>query len=125
MGFRFRSRGMFTIGCSRENGEGHAIFMFKFEEEEEIEEEGNCSGKEVSGERNLMNMWTAQQNWNFGLNNEFWGKTGKSFSSSSVSVSSSAGSIGGSSSVLEWSSVEENELVAPIGFSLLVYAWKR
>ncbi|KAF7817285.1 DUF868 family protein [Senna tora] len=87
----------------RDSGEGHAIFMFKFEEEEE------GGSKDVVGERNLMNMWT-NQNWNLGAN---------------VSVSSSAGSIGGSSSVLEWSSVEENELVGPIGFSLLVYAWKR
>lgn len=100
----------------KENSDGRAIFMFKFEDEDE------GGGKEVAGDRNLVNMWT-QQNWNLGMNE--WGRTGKSFSSSSVSVSSSAGSIGGSSSVLEWSSVEENELVEPIGFSLLVYAWKR
>ncbi|XP_061363884.1 uncharacterized protein LOC133307394 [Gastrolobium bilobum] len=43
----------------------------------------------------------------------------------SWSVSSCAGSFGGSSSVMEWSSVEENELVVPLGFSLLVYASKR
>ena len=65
----------------------------------------------------------AQQNWNSlgGSGSCEWGK----MSSSSVSVGSSAGSFGGSSSVLEWSSVEENELVVPVGFSLLVYAWKR
>jgi hypothetical protein len=40
-------------------------------------------------------------------------------------MASSGGSFGASSSVLEWSSVEENELVVPVGFSLLVYAWKR
>ncbi|XP_054819255.1 uncharacterized protein LOC129318486 [Prosopis cineraria] len=100
----------------RENGDGHAIFMFKIEEEEEE------AGKDAVGDRNLMNLWT-QQNWHLGLNE--WGRMGKSFSLSSVSVSSSAGSFGGSSSVMEWSSVEENELVVPIGFSLLVYAWKR
>lgn len=95
----------------KNNSDGHAIFMFKFEEDED--EEGM--------ERNLMGMWTQQQNWN-GCHE--WGKMGKSLSSSSVSMSSSAGSFGASSSVMEWSSVEENELVVPIGFSLLVYAWK-
>ncbi|KAK7311898.1 hypothetical protein RJT34_10358 [Clitoria ternatea] len=86
------------------NGDGHAIFMFKFEEEEEKE-----------GDRSLVNLW------NLGVYE--WGKMGKSWSSSSMA--SSAGSLGGSSSVLEWSSVEENELVGPVGFSLIVYAWKR
>ncbi|XP_061341040.1 uncharacterized protein LOC133287439 [Gastrolobium bilobum] len=95
------------------NSDGHAIFMFKFEEEEYVEQRGD---------RNLVNLWT-HQNWNLGVHD--WGKMGKSWSSSSVSLTSSAGSFGGSSSVLEWSSVEENELVVPIGFSLLVYAWKR
>lgn len=90
------------------NSDGHAIFMFKFEEEED------------NNEKNLMSLWTQQQNWNLG--GYEWGKIG---SSSSVSLASSGGSFGGSSSVLEWSSVEENELVVPIGFSLLVYAWKR
>ncbi|TKY74778.1 kinesin heavy chain [Spatholobus suberectus] len=91
----------------KDNGDAHAIFMFKFEEEEEEEE--------AAGDRNLVGLW------NLGVCE--WGKVGKSWSSSSVS--SSAGSFGGSSSVLEWSSVEENELVVPVGFSLLVYASKR
>ncbi|XP_057739337.1 uncharacterized protein LOC130956316 [Arachis stenosperma] len=91
------------------NGDGHAIFMFKFEADEH------------GVDRNVVNPW-AQQNWNLGLSGSCdWAK----MSSSSVSVGSSAGSFGGSSSVLEWSSVEENELVDPIGFSLIVYAWKR
>lgn len=76
--------------------------MFKFEDEEE----------EAVADRNLAGLW------NLGVCE--WGKTW-----SSSSVSSSGGSFGGSSSVLEWSSVEENELVVPVGFSLLVYAWKR
>lgn len=87
----------------KNNADAHAIFMFKFEEDEE----------EATGEhRNLVGLW------NLGVC-----EVGKSWSSSSVS--SSACSFGGSSSVLEWSSVEENELVVPIGFSLLVYASKR
>lgn len=100
----------------KDNSDGHAIFMFKFEEEDE--EELHQRGKE----KGLMNLWT-QHNMNLG-GYEF-GKMGKSWSSSSVSMASSGGSFGGSSSVLEWSSVEENELVVPVGFSLLVYAWKR
>ncbi|KAI4316381.1 hypothetical protein L6164_024365 [Bauhinia variegata] len=102
----------------RENSDGHAIFMFKFEEDDDEERD------KETGDKNMMNLWT-QQNWNLGISGSYeWGKLGN-FSSSSVSMSSSAGSFGGSSSVLEWSSVEENELVVPIGFSLLVYAWKR
>ncbi|KAI9106422.1 hypothetical protein K1719_021950 [Acacia pycnantha] len=99
----------------KQSSDGHAIFMFKFEEQEEDADE--AGGKEI-GDRNLANLWSQQQNWS-GYND-----LGKSFSSSSVSMSSSARSLGSSSSVLEWSSVEENELVVPVGFSLLVYAWK-
>ncbi|RDY00909.1 hypothetical protein CR513_15843, partial [Mucuna pruriens] len=92
------------------NNEGHAVFMFKFEEDVEVR------GKEVD-------VWSSQQNWSLGCGE--WGKNnGKSWSSSSLSVSSSAGSFGGTSSVMEWSSVEENDLVVPLGFSLLVYAWR-
>ncbi|KAK7320665.1 hypothetical protein VNO77_30353 [Canavalia gladiata] len=92
------------------NNEGHAVFMFKFED--------------VGEESGVVNsVWSNQQNWNLGSCE--WGKNGKSWSSSSLSVSSSAGSFGGSSSVMEWSSVEENDLVVPLGFSLLVYAWRR
>jgi len=99
----------------KDNSDGHAIFMFKFEEEDEDEQQ---RGKEKS----LTNL-LAQQNLNLGVYE--LGKMGKSWSSSSVSMASSGGSFGASSSVLEWSSVEENELVVPVGFSLLVYAWKR
>ncbi|KAI4337270.1 hypothetical protein L6164_015706 [Bauhinia variegata] len=98
----------------KENSDEHAIFMFKFEEEDEEQHQ-----------ESEANLWT-QQNCNLGISESYeWGKMGKSFSSPSGSISSSAGSFGGSSSVLEWSSVEENELVVPVGFSLLVYAWKR
>ncbi|PPD93991.1 hypothetical protein GOBAR_DD08984 [Gossypium barbadense] len=45
-------------------------------------------------------------------------------SSSSSSISMSSASSGCSSSVMEWESVEESELCAPMGFSLLVYAWR-
>ncbi|KAG4931355.1 hypothetical protein AAZX31_17G203200 [Glycine max] len=95
---------------SNNNGiEGHAVFMFKFEEDEV---RGSGGGKEE------------EQQWSMGSGGEW--RNGKSWSSSSLSVSStSGGSFGGSSSVMEWSSVEENELVVPLGFSLVVYAWRR
>ncbi|KAM1550486.1 hypothetical protein FF1_042816 [Malus domestica] len=91
--------------------DGHAVFMFRFEEDEEIKENNYQLGHLNS--------------WNFGMSGIEWRKMGKSFSSSSVSMSS-AGSSGGSSSVMEWASTEESELNGgPAGFSLQIYAWKR
>lgn len=117
---------VFENNNNNKSEHGHAVFMFKFEEneveDEDEEEQLVVRGKEEK--RSLVNLWT-RQNWS-NLGSYEIGKTGKSWSSSSVSVSSSAvSSFGGSSSVMEWSSVEENELVVPVGFSLLVYAWKR
>lgn len=77
-------------------GDGHAVFMFKFEENKVQ----GCCGEERSV---------------FG--------SSKSWSSSSLSMSSN--SVGGSCSVMEWSSFEESEFLVPLGFSLLVYAWRR
>ncbi|KAL1315268.1 hypothetical protein HN51_042045 [Arachis hypogaea] len=80
--------------------DGHAVFMFKFEEDEDFGE----------------TYW----------NDSECGKTGKSLllSSSSFSMSSSLGSFGGSSSVMEWSNLEESELIGPVGLTLLVHAWR-
>ncbi|KAL9318057.1 hypothetical protein ACSQ67_014574 [Phaseolus vulgaris] len=86
--------------------EGHAVFMFKFENDEVGCGSGN--GKEVDV------VWSSGE----------W-KNGKSWSSSFLSVSSCVGSFGGSSSVMEWSNMEENELVVPFGCSLVVYAWRK
>ncbi|KAG4953892.1 hypothetical protein AAZX31_14G108700 [Glycine max] len=97
-----------TNNNNNNNGnEGHAVFVFKFEEDEVR----GGGGKEE------------EQQWSLGSGGEW--RNGKSWSSSSLSVSSSVGSFGGSSSVMEWSSAEENELVVPLGFSLVVYAWRR
>ena len=96
-------------------GDGHAVFMFKFEEDEVVGVLGSKGGEEGG---------LVEQNWS-DMGSWEWGKTGKSWSSSSFSMSSSAGSFGGSSSVMEWSSVEESELVVPVGFTLLVHAWRR
>lgn len=103
----------------RHSDDGHAVFMFKFEEDEEDIQLGPY------GDKNGMDLWTQQQCWNLGLNGIEWRKMGKSFSSSSVSMSSGGSSRGGSS-VMEWASMEESELSGgPTGFSLLVYAWRR
>ncbi|XP_041016875.1 uncharacterized protein LOC121259377 [Juglans microcarpa x Juglans regia] len=96
----------------KDNDDGRAVFMFRFEEEREEKEEANG-----------MSLW-GQQSWGYGLSRVEWRKMRKSLSSSSISMSSSAGSSGGSS-VMEWASAEETELGGPTGFSLLVYAWKR
>lgn len=98
--------------------DGHAVFMFKFEEEDEDNGE---LGHSLWAQQQLQ-----QQSWNLGTSGNEWRKMGiKSFSSSSVSMSS-GGSSGGGSSVMEWATMEESELSGgPTGFSLLVYAWRR
>lgn len=103
----------------KDNDDRHAVFMFRFEGDEDREKEANSS----SGEKNGMALWP-QQSWSYGLSGIEWRKMRKSLSSSSTSMWSSAGSSGGSS-VMEWASTEESELGGPSGFSLLVYAWKR
>ncbi|KAF3446221.1 hypothetical protein FNV43_RR11400 [Rhamnella rubrinervis] len=96
------------------NDDGHAVFMFKFEEDEDDIQMGHY------GDKNGMDL-----SWNMGMNGIEWRKMGKSLSSSSVSMSSGGSSRGGSS-VMEWASMEESELSGGrTGFSLLVYAWRR
>lgn len=102
----------------KENDDGRAVFMFRFEEEQEEKEEAISLN-----EKNGMALW-AQQSWGYGLSRMELRKMRKSLSSSSISMSSSAGSSGGSS-VMEWATAEETELGGPSGFLLLVYAWKR
>ncbi|XP_031374801.1 uncharacterized protein LOC116189318 [Punica granatum] len=101
------------------SNDGHAVFMFRFEKllgfGEERLEDYNFDGLENYS--------------SFGMNEIELRKMRKSMlrttrSSSSSSISSSASS-GGGSSVMEWASSEDNDLCGPIGFSLLVYAWKR
>ncbi|XVF35652.1 hypothetical protein REPUB_Repub18cG0164500 [Reevesia pubescens] len=114
---------------------GHAVFMFKFENEGSEILEGDHpqdGAEEVVGpfnEKNGVVLWQ-QSSFSFGMNGIEWKKMRKSLlrtarSSSSSSISMSSASSGGSSSVMEWTSVEESELSAPTGFSLLVYAWKK
>ncbi|KAE8732569.1 hypothetical protein F3Y22_tig00001825pilonHSYRG00083 [Hibiscus syriacus] len=114
---------------------GHAVFMFKFENEGSDIIEGDYQqdgAEEIVGpfnEKNGAVLWQ-QSSCNFGVNGIEWKKMRKSLlrtarSSSSSSLSISSASSGGNSSVMEWASVEESELSAPTGFSLLVYAWKK
>ncbi|KAH8504131.1 hypothetical protein Peur_046293 [Populus x canadensis] len=131
----------------------HAVFMFRFEsnldhpkEEEEVvqkQEQIEAYGchhqqQEINEKNNNKDVVLWQQNsssstTSFGMSPTEWRKMRKSLmrtaarSSSSSSISMSSASSGGSSSVMEWaSSTEESELCGgPIGFSLLVYAWRK
>ncbi|GFY96891.1 hypothetical protein Acr_11g0011970 [Actinidia rufa] len=109
-----------------EDGEdGYALFMFRFEKQGIEEEEDNgLSLNYLDDQKNGMVFWS-QQSYGFGFEKKKMKKsllrTAKSPSSSSSLSSASSGC----SSVMEWASVEENELKDPCGFSLLVYAWKR
>ncbi|KAL2318038.1 hypothetical protein Fmac_031914 [Flemingia macrophylla] len=95
---------------------GHAVFMCKFEDHQ-VAPPNNNNNNNNNNNKDLLVDPLTHHHWSLGSNNA------KSWSSSSLSVSS--GSFGGSSSVMEWSSVEENDLVVPLGFSLVVYAWRR
>ncbi|GMG98959.1 hypothetical protein Nepgr_000799 [Nepenthes gracilis] len=107
-----------------ENDEGYALFTFRFEKktlfsdeeegEEEKRERGNASTERLSGSDDSCGLNFERKK----MKKRLLMKT-RSSSSSSLSSSSS-----GCSSVMEWESVEENELKGPTGFSLLVYAWK-
>ncbi|XP_047306655.1 uncharacterized protein LOC124910076 [Impatiens glandulifera] len=102
-----------------ENEDGYALFMFRFEKNgfEEIEEE----------DKNKSSLFWSQQSCGFGFEKMKMRKgllrsSAAARSSSSSSLSSASSSC---SSVMEWASMEENELKGPSsGFSLLVYAWK-
>lgn len=88
--------------------DGYALFMFKFERSS-FDDQFN----------NGVQIWS-QQSCGFGFETKMM-KKGVLRSSSSSSLSSASSSC---SSVMEWASMEENELKDPSGFSLLVYAWK-
>jgi hypothetical protein len=93
---------------------GFALFMFRFEK---------SSGFDHEEREN--HFWSQHSSCGFGFEKKKMKKSllrGTRSSSSSSSLSSASS---GCSSVMEWESVEENELKDPSGFSLLVYAWKR
>lgn len=116
------------------NDDGYALFTFRFEKtmigDSIGEEESTGRDSNVGvGLREKMMLWgTGGGGDTCGL--EFERKKmkrkkvlSKSRSPSSSSLSSASSGCG---SVMEWESVEENELKGgPTGFSLLVYAWKK
>lgn len=123
---------LFEEDCGSHD-DGYALFTFRFEKQGNDNDGGGVDGEEWEErerERESSNKSSSKKGiiWSqdsCGLNYErkkmkkkLMVKT-RSSSSSSISSASS-----GSSSVLEWESVEENELKGPTGFSLLVYAWK-
>lgn len=113
---------------------GHAVFMFRFEnpdnEEQEDREEVVNGGGHLNEKDAGLVPWQ-QNSCSFGMNGIEWRKMRKSLmrtarSSSSSSISMSSSSSGCSSSVMEWASTEESELSpGPNGFALLVYVWKK
>ncbi|KAL9230293.1 hypothetical protein vseg_005666 [Gypsophila vaccaria] len=105
------------VGCGEE---GYALFTFRFEAHTETKgyNDNNNNSYVERGQ-----MWS-QDSCGLSYERKKMKKRLVVKTSSSSSSSLSSASSSGSSSVMEWESVEENELKAPTGFSLLVYAWK-
>ncbi|CAK9180466.1 unnamed protein product [Ilex paraguariensis] len=101
-----------------EDGEdGYALFMFRFAKSE-FEDEYFTH----LNDRNRLILWSQQScGFEFETKKMKKGLLRSAGSSTSSSLSSASSSC---SSVMEWASMEENELKGPSGFSLLVYAWK-
>ncbi|KAK8535210.1 hypothetical protein V6N13_081349 [Hibiscus sabdariffa] len=101
----------------RDLNNGHAVFAFKFEDQgpEFVEQVVGTFNDDNQCQPNSPGVGKKRRNL---LNAAI-------SSSSSSNSTSSASSSTGSSSVTEWESVEESELSAPTGFSLLVHAWKK
>ncbi|XP_059642841.1 uncharacterized protein LOC132284729 [Cornus florida] len=103
--------------------DGYALFMFRFEKtglDEDVEDDDYEMNH--LKEKNGMALWS-HQSCGFGFEKKKM-KKGVLRSSRSSSSSSLSSASSGCSSVMEWASMEENELKGPSGFSLLVYAWK-
>ncbi|XP_071708673.1 uncharacterized protein [Rutidosis leptorrhynchoides] len=101
--------------------DGYALFMFRFEksgfdyhEDDKYLARLNASGSGIGNGSGF--------GFGFEMKKMKKGMLKRAKSSSTSSSLSSASS--GCGSVMEWESVEENELKGPTGFSLLVYAWK-
>nr|XP_043608627.1 uncharacterized protein LOC122580423 [Erigeron canadensis] len=108
---------------------GFALFMFRFEKSGfDYHEDDKYLARlnNASSGTNYGLVGFGSVGFGFGFEKRKMKKgmlrTGGAGSSSSSSLSSMSSS--GCGSVMEWESVEENELKGPTGFSLLVYAWK-
>ncbi|KVH96460.1 uncharacterized protein LOC112528375 [Cynara cardunculus var. scolymus] len=102
--------------------DGYALFMFRFEksgfdyhEDDKYLARLNASGSGLIGLGSGFGFGFEKKKMQKGMSRT---AAGSSSSSSLSSLSSGCGSV------MEWESVEENELKTPSGFSLLVYAWK-
>ncbi|KAK8523461.1 hypothetical protein V6N13_113407 [Hibiscus sabdariffa] len=103
-----------------DSNNGHAVFVFKFENQ------GSEVGDQVAaGAFDEKNGVVLCQPNSPGVGKKRRSLLTTARSSSSSSISTSSASSGGSSWVSEWASVEESELNAPTGVSLLIYAWKK
>lgn len=100
-----------------DDDDGYALFMFRFEKSgfDYHEDDKYLARLNASGSGSGFGFGFEMKKMKKGML-----KRAKS-SSTSSSLSSSSSGCG---SVMEWESVEENELKGPSGFSLLVYAWK-
>ncbi|XP_058114139.1 uncharacterized protein LOC131257006 [Magnolia sinica] len=105
--------------------DGHAVFMFRFEKRG-IEDGGDVL---IGGDCNQKGM-VLWQPFGVGMKgldekkNKKNKNKNRSLLKTGSSSSSSSASSGSSSSVMEWASMEENEMERSGGFSLMVYAWK-
>ncbi|KAL6012081.1 hypothetical protein ACLOJK_002556 [Asimina triloba] len=104
--------------------EGHAVFMFRFEKQQGLSYNGDSVFGEDCGHKGMV-LWQPFGAGATGME----GKRKKSSKHKSLlktgsSSSSSSASSGSSSSVMEWASMEDNEMERLGGFSLMVYAWK-
>ncbi|XP_057522872.1 uncharacterized protein LOC130802804 [Amaranthus tricolor] len=120
---------LFEEDCGTFNDEGYALFTFRFEKENNEEqkvkknEENGQSNKGQNGNNDDKKgvIWSQDS---CGLNYERKKLKKKLLVKTRSASSSSISSTSSSSSILEWESVEENELKCPNGFSLLFYAWR-
>ncbi|KAG9153594.1 hypothetical protein Leryth_008535 [Lithospermum erythrorhizon] len=103
--------------------EGYALFTFRFDKKEFADDDDYFNHLHMNGKpsTNGMIQWSQQS---FGLGFETKKMKKGLLKSGRSSTSSSFSSASSSSSVMEWESLEENELKGPSGFSLMVYAWK-
>lgn len=102
--------------------DGYALFMFRFEKSgfDYHEDDKYLAQLNASGSSGLMGFGSGF-GFGFGFEKRKMKKGMLAGSSSSSSLSSASSGCG---SIMEWESLEENELKGPTGYSLLVYAWK-
>ncbi|RZS09468.1 hypothetical protein BHM03_00040550 [Ensete ventricosum] len=109
---------------------GHAVFVLRFEGEEERKQEGHIGkamyqspvARGYNG-KHMNRNWSESSSGGDRGDRRMGRKRSLRKTSSSSSSTSSASSVS-NSTVMEWASPEEVELQRARGFSLLVYAWK-